>query len=125
MKRAPAELALGLDGAVVLPHDAVPAGQAQARALGGPLGGEERVEDAVHDVRVDARSAVFHDELSPRGLALPGHPQLDANLTLAVDQRVARVGHQVEQQLLQLGGVAAHHDRRLRQHQREVHALVH
>src|SRR6266704_3037633 len=82
-----------------LVHDALTDGEAQARAFVRPLGGEEGVEDAVPDVARHAGPGILHDEPHPALARLRAH--LDDGGLAAAD-RVLRVCHQVDDDLLEL-----------------------
>src|SRR5438270_10345686 len=59
-RRAASGRAFHFDASVMSAHDAQRRRQAQAAA--GELGGEKRVEDAGHGLRIHARAVVFHFE---------------------------------------------------------------
>ncbi len=63
-------LALHFNGTAVLMNDPIADAQAQARALADWFCGEERVEDSLHNGRIDAGSAVYDfDSHLPVGVA--------------------------------------------------------
>src|SRR4029450_3057399 len=57
------ELAVHVDGAAVVEHDAARDGEPEASALAARLGGEEGLEDPLERVRGDARPRIFDPDL--------------------------------------------------------------
>src|SRR3989442_504077 len=71
--------ALGGDGAAVLLQDAVADAEAEAGALVLRLGGEERIEDPLHQLRRDAAAVVAHAADHRRRVGPAGDARLDAD----------------------------------------------
>ena len=114
-----ARLGIDLDEALVALHNADHRGQAQPRALVRRLGCEKRVEDMVNDFRGDAQAGVA--DLDDHEFARPG-PGHGAGkhvvhlLGIQLHRQHPAVGHgvtgvdaEVDDHLLQLGGVAHDH----------------
>ena len=121
-RRAPPWLADHPDGAAMPRQDALRHGEPQTRATPNRFGGEKRVEDAGEVFRRDARPLITHRQrdITARRQSLGFGHQSDTwrgrqfddinrhqNLALPV-HGVGRVGHQVDQHLLQLRGVGFH-----------------
>src|SRR3954464_4042230 len=133
-RRAPALMARQLDGqfgaaprqvsgvnlAAKILHDAIRDRQPQAKPLAQCLGGEERIKDLAELICRNARPVVrhFNQDMAVRILAVRilGVRRLrrdgDASMRLIAD-RVERVAHQVENDLLELDRMAEHPEIRL------------
>jgi hypothetical protein len=87
-------------------HDPHRDREPEPRAAGLPLGGEEGLEDPVHDLRGDAHTVVAHADAHPVPILFDlfsGNPDATRLATgIAAHQRVARVEDQIEEDLLQL-----------------------
>src|SRR5438034_6444302 len=99
---AAARPAIDLDGATMLLNDTVSDRQAEARPFVRSLGGEKWIVNAMDMLRIDAVSAVHHIDPNTavvlnRGVDLQ-HP--------ARRHGVAGVDEQVQENLLQLAGIA-------------------
>src|SRR3989338_369136 len=91
-----------VDGAAVLLDDAVADGQAQAGAPAGGLGGEEGVVDLAQVLRGDADAGVADLDLDAAVVVAGADGEL-----AALRHGVAGVDQQVQEDLLELAGVAA------------------
>ena len=124
VQREPAALAgraLHVHPAFVRAHHAMHHGQAQARALAHGLGGEEGLEDALQRGGIHAGAAVAHRQghvvdgrqAKPFGEARVGLYRRSFDMDAAALSALALdgvdgIGAQVEQGLLDLGGVGQH-----------------
>src|SRR5688500_17020001 len=88
--RAPRLRVDGEAAAVALRDDAVRGVEPESRALADPLGGEERLEDALADVGRDARAVVTDLDERARPVA-PGPDRERAGLAERVDRVVDQV----------------------------------
>ncbi len=109
-----------LDGRSALLDDAVHRRQAQPGSLAERLGGEERLEDSLAGRLIHPVARVAHDQLDHvRRLT----PRLDGQRS-AVGHGVARIDHQIHDDLLELPNVSQHeaHPRAQRELKRNVFA---
>src|SRR5512135_2944579 len=113
-RRAPARFRLHLDAAAVVLDDAEDDGQPEPRSFADRLGGEERVIDLLQVLRRDALAVVLHHDMH----VLLVSQGSDHDPAIAVDG-LGRVGHQVEEDLVDLRGRTAH----FRQHAEVAHHL--
>ena len=101
-----------LDGAAVLvDHHVVRDGQALARALADFLGGEERIEDALLDVRRHAAARVADLDDGPFAVGARLHADLALALAAVADHvadGVRGVDHHVQHHLVELRRRAVH-----------------
>ena len=102
-RRAVPGLGLDADAAAVALDDPVREREAEPRPDADRLGGEEGIEDAGLHLGRDAGAVVVELEAD----AVVAAAGLDADLALAVD-RVAGVHQQIQEDLIQLAGIAAH-----------------
>ena len=113
--RPPTRLALDVHAPPQTPRDREDGGEPHPRAESQRLGGEEGLEDAGLRPLVHARPRVADGEtngtlgLHARGLLVRAHDLgLDRERT-ALEHRVARVGRQVHEDLLELNRIGEHH----------------
>ena len=114
-------LAVEVHESVVLFHEPVHHGHAESGAHAGGLGGEERLEHARLGLAVHTGAGVAHAEAYVHARLDPGVQRAVLRVEpgaahvevqrAAVGHRVARVGRQIQENLLERSGIGLHHAR--------------
>jgi hypothetical protein len=111
--RAPSRFAFEVDEPLICSDDAAHSGQSQASPFAGILGGKKGLEQALAGLRAHSVAVVSHREQNawkrrkclllhgPRYWLEPAIAGLDGNAA-AIGQGVARVQHQIQENLLSL-----------------------
>ena len=132
--RARADLAFSKDVAAGLLDDAVHRGQAKPCPLADLLGGEERIENLVDDLRRDARAGVGdfdqhvvggrHALVAIRRAFLRGDVGGAHRELAAIRHGVARVDREIDDHLLELGDVGLHRPQVAAEHGFQLNLLA-
>ena len=99
------QLAVHPDGAAVALDDALAKGQSESGSLAHRLRREERLEDALQDLRRDARPRIRHLQQHPRVGGIESGADAELSGGGAPMHRVVGVGDEVHDHLMELVGI--------------------